>query len=96
MYFEYFQNQVNMFDALDEINDKHMAPWADLCQNNDITNTPLTPFMDEELLYHKHLHLDNAKLKATGYKLQHPNMTRELIEEVYYIYLYTFFFYSNV
>lgn len=74
-----------MFDALDEINDKHMGPWADLCQNNGITNTPLTPFMDEELLYHKHLHLDNAKLKATGFTFQHPKITRELIEEVLYV-----------
>lgn len=71
-----------MFDALDEINDKHMAPWADLCQNNDITNSPLTPYMDEELLYHKHLHLDNAKLKASGYQFLHPTVTQALIQEV--------------
>lgn len=74
--------KINMFDTLDEINDKHMSPWAELCEHNGITNTPLTPFMDEELLYHKHLYLDNAKLKATGYQLRHPIMTRELIEEV--------------
>lgn len=74
--------QVNVFDALDEINDKHMAPWAQLCENNAIRNTPLTPFMEEELLDNRPLHLDNAKLKASGYHLRHPLVTRELIVEV--------------
>lgn len=74
--------QVNIFEALDEINDKHMGPWAELCENNEIANTPLTPFMEEELLENKHLHLDNAKLKATGFQLAHPLVTRELLEEI--------------
>lgn len=71
-----------MFDTLNEINDRHMAPWAELCANNDIANTPLTPYMDEELLENKQLHLDNAKLMATGFQLAHPLVTRALIEEI--------------
>lgn len=71
-----------MAAVLEEINDKHMAPWAQLCDNNEIVNTPLTPYMDEELLDDKHLHLANDKLKATGFQLKHPLVTRALLEEI--------------
>lgn len=71
-----------MSDVLEEINDTLMDPWGKVCKLDGIENTPLMPYMDEEQLYHKHLHLDNTKIKSTGYNLRHPTMTRELIEEV--------------
>lgn len=71
-----------MKDALEEINDRHLSPWAELCQRDGIENTPLTPYMDEELLYNKHLFMDNSKLKTTGFQLRNPLVNRELIEEV--------------
>lgn len=74
--------KMNMADVVSEINDKHMGPWAEVCQKDEVQNTPLTPYMDEELLYHKHLNLDNSKLKSTGYELQVPIMTEEKVKEV--------------
>lgn len=71
-----------MGDVIDEINDKHMTPWAELCRMDNIENTPLTPYMDAELLYHKHLNLDNTKLKTFGYQLRYPMITQEIVEEV--------------
>lgn len=71
-----------MSDVLEEINDTLMDPWGKVCKLDGIENTPLMPYMDEEQLYHKHLHLDNTKIKSAGYKLRHPKMTKELIEEV--------------
>lgn len=68
--------------VVDEINDKHMGPWAELCQIDETENTPLTPFMDSELLQHCHLNLSNEKLKATGYRLKVPYFNRESVEEV--------------
>ncbi|KAH8330386.1 hypothetical protein KR067_002021, partial [Drosophila pandora] len=69
-------------DTVGEINDKHMGPWAEICQRSGIDNTPLTPYLDEEQLHHKHLYLDNTKLKDFGYVLQHPKVTRELLMEM--------------
>ncbi|BFF91216.1 uncharacterized protein DMAD_09547 [Drosophila madeirensis] len=69
-------------DTVGEINDKHMAPWAEICQRNGIENTPLTPYLDEEQLHHKHLYLDNTKLKDFGYVLQQPRLTRDLLMEM--------------
>ncbi|XP_034115647.2 uncharacterized protein LOC133839061 [Drosophila sulfurigaster albostrigata] len=69
-------------DTVGEINDKHMAPWAEICQRNGIENTPLTPYLDEEQLHHKHLNLDNTKLKDFGYVLQVPRITRDVLTEM--------------
>lgn len=67
---------------VEEINDKHMGPWAEICIKDNTQNTPLTPFMDSELLQHCRLNLSNEKLKATGYRLKVPIMTQESVEEV--------------
>lgn len=64
--------RVNMSSVVEDINDKHMGPWADACQHDNIANTPLTPFIDQELLYNKHLHLDGSKLEQLGFRLEHP------------------------
>lgn len=74
--------KLNMSDAVSEINDKHMGPWAEICQNDNIQNTPLSPYMDEELLYHKHLNLDNTKLKSMGYELLVPKLTSDKLKEI--------------
>lgn len=72
--------KLSLSDTVSEINDKHMAPWAEICQQNGLNNTPLTPYLDEEQLYHKHLNLDNTKLKEFGYQLKHPIVTSDLVK----------------
>lgn len=74
--------QLKMSAVVEEINDKHMGPWAELCETDHTENTPLTPYMDEELLYYKHLSLSNEKLKELGYSLRVPYVTRDKLEEV--------------
>uniref|UniRef100_A0A182VY51 NAD-dependent epimerase/dehydratase domain-containing protein n=1 Tax=Anopheles minimus TaxID=112268 RepID=A0A182VY51_9DIPT len=74
--------KLDMAGAIEEINDRHLGPWAELCQRDGVQNTPLTPYMDQELLLHKHLHLSNEKLKSYGYKLRRPQITRALLEEI--------------
>lgn len=67
---------------VEEINEKHMGPWAEMCMKDNTENTPITPFMDAELLQNCHLNVSNEKLKATGYRLTMPILTQESIEEV--------------
>lgn len=74
--------KVDMAGVIESINDKHMAPWAEICQIDKIDNTPLTPYMDEELLYHKHLNVDGSKLKSTGYILKYPKLTIDIVKEI--------------
>jgi nucleoside-diphosphate-sugar epimerase len=63
-------------------NDKHLKPWSDLCKEHQITTTPLTPYLDEELLYDNPLSVDGSAITSdTGFKYAHPKVTTELVRE---------------
>ncbi|KAK9503946.1 hypothetical protein O3M35_010398 [Rhynocoris fuscipes] len=68
--------------VVDEVNDKHLGPWATICLKDGVVNTPLSPYIHKELLYNKHINLDTSKLKSTGFKLLHPVLTVDLLKEV--------------
>nr|CAD7461895.1 unnamed protein product [Timema tahoe] len=74
--------KTDMVSVVEEVNDKHMGPWAEACSLDGVENTPLTPYIDQELLYNKHLYLDGSKLERTGYTLTVPCLTKERLEEV--------------
>lgn len=71
-----------MPSLVEEVNDKHMGPWAEACSKDGVENTPLTPYIDQELLYNKHLYLDNSKLLATGFQLSVPTLSKDKLREV--------------
>ncbi|XP_056641712.1 uncharacterized protein LOC130448374 [Diorhabda sublineata] len=73
---------VDLVGAADDANDKHLAPWAEACRQDDIQNTPLSPHMDSELLLHKHLRLDGNKLKQLGFSVSQQQPTAENIKEI--------------
>jgi len=73
---------VAMKAVAETANDKHLKPWSDLCKANKISTTPLTPYLDEELLYDNPLSVDGTSIvKETGFKYAHPKLTQELIRE---------------
>lgn len=74
--------RVNMSSVVDDINDKHMKPWSDACVRDSIKNTPLNPFIDQELLYNKHLYLDGSKLEKTGFQLEKPYLEMSSLQEI--------------
>lgn len=39
--------RLHMTDAVEASNEKHLAPWSDACLADNITNTPLSPFIDK-------------------------------------------------
>jgi len=71
----------------EEVNDKHLKPWSDLCKASGIANTPLTPYLDYELLLNNHLSIDGTAIEATGFKYDYPEMTEGLLREIidYYV-----------
>lgn len=73
---------VDLNGAAEDVNDKHLTLWAAACRADDIQNTPLSPYMDVELMYSKHLHLDGAKLKQLGFQLNVPQPTMKQIQEI--------------
>ncbi|XKL66942.1 hypothetical protein PGB90_010362 [Kerria lacca] len=84
----YVENLITMlykidFDSLiEDINDKHSTPWAELCQKSNITNTHLSSFLHKEDLYNKHLYLDGTKLLQLGFTYDYPKITKNLILEI--------------
>lgn len=73
---------VELSNAADEANDKHLQPWAESCRTDDVCNTPLSPHMDPELLLHKHLNLDGSKLYNLGFELNVPEPNVKIIKEI--------------
>jgi hypothetical protein len=71
-----------MASLVDEVNDKHLGPWAEACTQSGVENTPLTPYIDQELLYNKHLYLDPSKLESTGFSWLVPQISRGKLQEV--------------
>ena len=74
--------QADMNSVVEEGNDKHMGPWAEACASSGVENTPLTPFMDQELLYNKNLYLDGSCLKSLGFAHEVPLLTSQKLIEV--------------
>jgi len=73
--------KLNMKNVTEEVNDKHLRPWSELCKKENITNTPLTPYLDIELLYNNHLSVDGTKIEKTGFKYDYPQMTEQLLRD---------------
>eukprot|EP00003_Mantamonas_plastica_P011050 TRINITY_DN2061_c0_g1_i4.p1 TRINITY_DN2061_c0_g1~~TRINITY_DN2061_c0_g1_i4.p1 ORF type:complete len:271 (-),score=98.45 TRINITY_DN2061_c0_g1_i4:101-913(-) len=71
--------KMNMSFTTEYINDKHLRPWSDLLKAAEIGNTPLTPYLDQELLYNKNLFLDGSKIEETGFEYEVPEPTSELL-----------------
>ena len=80
--------QLHMASATEQSNEKHLAPWSAACQADGISNTPLTPYLDQELLYNKHLHVDGTKIEATGFQYEVPCVTLDLLKEVRVLFIY--------
>jgi len=73
--------QINMAGICEEANNKHLKPWSDLCKQKNIVNTPLTPYIDQELLANNNLSVDGSAIEATGFKYDHPEITEGLVRE---------------
>jgi nucleoside-diphosphate-sugar epimerase len=67
--------KVAMKQVCEGVNEKHLKPWSDICKEQGIVNTPLTPYLDEELLYKNSLAVDGSKITKTGFTYNHPNMS---------------------
>eukprot|EP01129_Flabellula_baltica_P007697 TRINITY_DN300_c0_g1_i1.p1 TRINITY_DN300_c0_g1~~TRINITY_DN300_c0_g1_i1.p1 ORF type:complete len:368 (+),score=103.07 TRINITY_DN300_c0_g1_i1:24-1127(+) len=64
------------------VNDQHLKPWSELCKARGILDTPLTPYLDEELLYNAALDVNGTAITATGFEYQYPAPTADLLREV--------------
>ncbi|EDQ91442.1 uncharacterized protein MONBRDRAFT_15331 [Monosiga brevicollis MX1] len=73
--------RLNMSAVVETSNEKHMEPWSRMCVDADIGNTPLTPYLDKELLYNNSLAVDGSKIEALGFEYKHPAPTLDLLRD---------------
>jgi nucleoside-diphosphate-sugar epimerase len=73
---------LGMKGLTDMVNDKHLKPWSDLCKSKGILDTPLTPYLDEELLYKCETYINGNAIESTGFQYNVPNPSVDLIKEV--------------
>jgi nucleoside-diphosphate-sugar epimerase len=72
---------VAMKTVAETANEKHLKPWGDLCKAKGIVNSPLTPYLDEELLYNNAMSIDGSKITKIGFSYKHPKMTEGHLRE---------------
>ena len=68
---------IGLKGVAEEANDKHLKPWSDLCKEQGITSTPLSPYIDQELLYNNSLSVDGSAIEKKGFKYTHPKLVKE-------------------
>ncbi|CEG68673.1 hypothetical protein RMATCC62417_04885 [Rhizopus microsporus] len=65
------------------VNEKHLAPWGELLNQNGISSTPLSPYLDKELLYNHSLCIDASKIeRETGFNYQVPYLIDDNLIEI--------------
>jgi len=71
-------------DIAEGANDKHLAPWSELCKNHKIINSPLTPYLDEELIFKEQFWVDGEALTKSGFEYSHKLNAEELRDVLKY------------
>ncbi|EON62103.1 hypothetical protein W97_01322 [Coniosporium apollinis CBS 100218] len=76
--------KLHLDGVVDDVNDENLDPWAELQAKAGITQTtPLSPFMEKELLKDTDLSMDGGKFeRETEFQYRHPQITKEEIESV--------------
>lgn len=72
-----------MESVTESVNEKHLGPWAEIVRKSGITVTPLSPYLDLELLDNHSLSADGSKIeRETGFKYNVPYLTKEKLIEI--------------
>jgi len=63
-------------------NDQHLKPFSDACKKYGILDTPLTPYLDEELIKETPTAVNGTKITGLGFSYDHSHITADLCREV--------------
>jgi nucleoside-diphosphate-sugar epimerase len=72
---------LGMDSVTSTVNDKHVAPWSKMTKEKGIEITPLSPYLDKELLGNNSLACDGSAIEATGFAYEIPELTTEKLRE---------------
>jgi len=63
-------------------NDEHLKPFSDACKKYGINDTPLTPYLDEELIKDTPTAVDGSAIEKLGFTYDFPTVTAAYLKEV--------------
>jgi len=63
-------------------NDLHLKPFSDACKKYGINETPLTPYLDEELIKENSTSVDGTAIEKLGFSYDFPAPSVPLLKEV--------------
>jgi len=63
-------------------NDEHLKPFSDACKKYEILDTPLTPYLDEELIKEVNIAVDGTAITKIGFTYDYPKVTADALREV--------------
>jgi len=63
-------------------NDEHLKPFSDACKSHGVVDTPLTPYLDEELIKPNYTAVDGTAITKLGFQYDYPKVTPDLCKEV--------------
>jgi nucleoside-diphosphate-sugar epimerase len=76
--------KIALSSVAEMVNNKHVPTFQKVAEKHQIANSPISPFLDKELLKDNHLSLDGSKItKDKGFAYEFPDVTEELfVEEI--------------
>jgi nucleoside-diphosphate-sugar epimerase len=72
---------LGMDTVTSQVNDKHVAPWSKMTKEKGIEVTPLSPYLDKELLGNNPLCIDGSAIEKTGFTYDVPEFTEAKLRE---------------
>ena len=76
----------NLDSVVDDVNEDILQPWADMLKKRGVDEgqgSPLTPFMEKELLKDQNLCLNGGKAKnLLGWKVERESLTEDRVREI--------------
>ena len=77
--------KLNLDSVVDDVNEEILQPWADLIKKKGLDQgqgSPLSPFMEKELIKDSNLCLQNTKAKEVlQWKLEKPKLGKTALDE---------------
>ncbi|CAO3630020.1 unnamed protein product [Cunninghamella blakesleeana] len=74
--------KLNLNSVVEDINEKHLQPWANILKESNIQITPLSPYLDPELLYNNALSVNGDAIEKTGFQYTVPLLTTENLQAI--------------
>lgn len=75
--------RMGLATVADSINDTMVPAWATLCQEHNVLNTPLSPYVDTELLYNNDMCVDGSLIcRETAFTYSHPTLEKKELERI--------------